>query len=306
MTPESPINDVTVLCVTYQSRELVEALSDTLRAFPNILVVDNASSDGTASAMRAALPHARVIENPRNLGFGKACNEAMPRVRTPYVLLLNPDCQIGPNALNRLIDTLRRYPQAGVVAPQSFRADGTPQKSFRPAFYMPMKRAPYRVPDATCSAQWLHGCCLLLRTQTFRLVDGFDERFFLFYEDDDLCLRMLKAGYTCLFEPDARIVHTGGASSTPGWRNQFLRSFHYARSKHLVIRKYMGAGAARYYLFRISVACVPAVVAYGFLLRRKYMLRWLAWGSAALSCLLRPGDQPSAKKPEQAPGHITR
>ncbi len=284
MMSENTTRDVTIVCVTYQSRKLVESLCDTLRSFQNIIVIDNASTDGTVAAMRASLPHATIIENPGNDGYGKACNTAMRRVRTPLTLFLNPDCDIGPDALHKLIETMQRYPGAAIVAPQSFNRQLKPRKSYRQAFHIRTRRTPYRVPDATCSAQWVHGCCQLVRTHAYHLVEGFDERFFLFFEDDDLCLRMHEAGFSCLLEPAASIVHTGGGSSARNARTQFHRCFHYARSKYLITRKYLGKGAADRYLLKITLASVPVVLMYSLFLRRKHAVKWLAWGAAALAC----------------------
>ena len=282
----SPFEQVTIICVTYQSRALVESLAATLRLFPHVLVIDNASQDGTVAAVRKWLPHARIIERADNGGFGKANNEAMAQVRTPLALLLNPDCDIKPDGLLTLIDTLHRYPSAGIVAPQSWRDNQKPQKCFRPAFYEPPLKNPYRVADATCCAQWLHGCCLLMRTDAFRHVGGFDERFFLFYEDDDLCLRMQKAGFECLFEPAANAWHAGGTSSAPGMKVSFTRSFHYARSRHLAIRKYQGDDAGWRYLTKIMLAAVPLALAYALLFQRRHFIKWVAWGySASVSAL---------------------
>lgn len=281
---------VTVVCVTYRSRSLVDFLAATLEPFPHVVIVDNGSSDGTAAEVRRRVPHAKVIERATNSGFGPANNQAMAQVKTPLALLLNPDCRIGPADLAVLMDTLQRYPGAGVVAPQSYRDDGTAQMCFRPAFFeLPAKKGPYKVADGTCSARWLHGCCLLFRTGAFRAVGGFDENFFLYYEDDDLCLRMQAAGSECLFEPRARARHLGGASSAPSVRTSFLKSFHYARSRHLAIRRYQGRYASGLYLAKILLAAVPASLVYGLLLRRKYFVRWVAWGCAAASSLFARG-----------------
>ncbi|WP_077440741.1 glycosyltransferase family 2 protein [Rhodanobacter sp. C01] len=288
MMDSSLFEQVTIICVTYQSRTLIESLADTLRPFPHVLVIDNASQDGTVSAVRKWLPHARIIERTDNGGFGKANNEALAQVRTPLALLLNPDCSIEPDGLVTLMDTLRRYPSAGVVAPQSWRNGQKPQKCFRPAFYEPPLKTPYQVADATCSAQWLHGCCLLMRTDAFRHVGGFDERFFLFYEDDDLCLRLQRAGFECLLEPAASARHAGGVSSAPSLKVSFTRSFHYARSRHLAIRKYLGNGAGRRYLIKIMLAAVPLTLVYAMLLQRRHFIKWVAWGySATASALAR-------------------
>jgi len=277
------IEQVTIICVTYKSRMLIESLADTLRPFPHVLIIDNGSDDDTASATRRLLPHARIIERIDNGGFGKANNEAMAQVRTPFALLLNPDCDIKPDDLLTLMDTLQRYPSAGIVAPQSWRENQKPQKCFRRAFYDLGPRKPYRLADATCSTQWLNGCCLLLRTEAFRRIGGFDERFFLFYEDDDLCLRMRKAGFECLFEPAANAWHVGGASSAPSVRVSFVKAFHYARSRHLAIRNYQGDGAGWRYLLKLALVALPLALIFATLLQRRHFIKWAAWGASAVS-----------------------
>jgi GT2 family glycosyltransferase len=234
------------------------------------------------------MPAATIIERADNGGFGKANNEAMARVRTPFALLLNPDCDIKPEGLTTLLEALQRFPTAGMVAPQSWRRNNQPQKCFRPAFYEPQPAKPHRPADAICCARWLNGCCLLIRTEAFLQIHGFDEQFFLFYEDDDLCLRMQQAGYACLFEPAANAWHTGGASTAPSLRISFIKAFHYARSRHLAIRRYQGDRAGRVYLLKILLAAVPLSLAYALLLRRRHFIKWVAWGCAAASSAMRP------------------
>lgn len=293
MIDSNSIEQVTIVCVTYESRTLIEPLADTLRPFPHVLIIDNGSHDGTAQAIRELLPHARIIERGDNGGFGKANNEAMAEVRTPLALLLNPDCEIKPDGLLTLMGTLQRYPSAGIVAPQSWRGNQKPQKCFRRAFYEPSSHKPYRVADATCSAQWLNGCCMLLRTEAFRQIGGFDECFFLFYEDDDLCLRMRKAGFECLFEPAANAWHIGGASSAPSVRVSFVKAFHYARSRHLAIRRYQGDGAGWRYLLKLMLAALPLVLTYALLFQRRHFIKWVAWGASAVSSALARFPWPS-------------
>ncbi|MDR0184287.1 glycosyltransferase family 2 protein [Lysobacter arvi] len=300
----SPVDQVTVVCVTYRSARLAETMAATLCAFPHVVIVDNGSGDGGPARLRELLPHARVIERATNGGFGRASNEGVRAATTPFVLLLNPDCHIDMASLARLLDTLQRYPTAGLVAPQSWRPDGTAQVSYRQAFFERVPRAPYRVPDATCSAKWLHGCCLLIRTQAFARIGGFDEQFFLYYEDDDLCLRMHQAGLECLLEPAANALHVGGASSGGSAKVAFVKAYHYARSRHLAIRRYQGPKAALGYLVRTLLGGVPAVPLYALLLQRDYTIRWFGWTCAAAASLLRlaaadpsasghrPGSQP--------------
>ena len=277
--------EITAICVTYESSCLVDSLCATLAHFEHVVIVDNASLDRCPEAFARRLPSASIVRNRENKGFGTANNQAMALVSTPYALLLNPDCEICPEALDALFDTAERYPQAAIVAPQGWRSAKTPQPSYRHAFYEQRPKQKYHIPDATCSAKWLHGCCLLVRVDAFRKFGGFDERFFLYYEDDDLCLRALQAGYDCLLEPLSQVLHVGGASSAPSWRNDFFKQFHFFRSRRLIIGKYQGQAAAWLYACRTALVAPLAVLLYVILLRRKLALKWAAWGC---SFYLRP------------------
>lgn len=273
--------DVTIISVTYESEALVTSLAATLARFPHVIVIDNASSDRSADELQARLPHAQVIRNARNRGFGPANNQAMALVQTRFALLLNPDCDISTAALQQLLDTAQAYPQAALLAPQGWYGPQRIQPSYRQAFYERRAAQAYRIPDGTCSAKWLHGCCQLVRVAAFRDFGGFDERFFLYYEDDDICLRALQAGYDCLLEPRAQVLHHGGASSAPGWRTDFCKHFHFFRSRHLILGKYIGHAAARRYRLKTALAAPLATIVYALLLRKKYTLKWLAWGCSA-------------------------
>ncbi|MEO7068547.1 MAG: glycosyltransferase family 2 protein [Rhodanobacter sp.] len=282
--PNSYLEQVTVVCVTYHSRSVIAPLAAALKAFPNVVVIDNGSRDGTANMVRHQIPQARLIERNSNIGFGAANNEAMAQVHTPFALLLNPDSSIELEDLLVLLDTMARYPNAAAVAPQSWQGGNIAQRCFRQAFYkVPRHKGPYQIAAATCCVEWLHGCCLLLRTDSFKHIGGFDESFFLYYEDDDLCLRLRQAGFTCLFEPAAMAKHLGGASSPKCFRMTFAKAFHYARSRHLAINKYMGSRAGKIYLAKTMLAAVPATLIYGILWRQKYTIRWAAWGCAAVA-----------------------
>lgn len=281
MTTDTDLTQLTVICVTYQSSDIAGFMATTLQAFPRVVIVDNGSTDDTVALLRQRLPQAKIVVQDVNTGFGAANNAGMALVETPYALLLNPDCRIEPDTVRQLLDTLRRDGGAGVIAPQSWRDNGTPQKSYRQAFYDSQDRADYRVADGLCCAQWLHGCCLLLQVAAFRRIAGFDERFFLYYEDDDLCLRLGQAGYSCLMDPTARAWHKGGTSSHNSVRLRLRKHYHYARSRYLAIARYQGAWAGRRYLGKTMFAAWLAVPLSLLLWRRKYLVKWLAWGWAA-------------------------
>jgi N-acetylglucosaminyl-diphospho-decaprenol L-rhamnosyltransferase len=275
------LDSVTIVTVTYQSAGLVPRLAEVLRPFAQVIAVDNASRDGCADALKKNIPHARLVRNDRNLGFGPANNQGVALVQTPFALLLNPDCEISPEAVQCLLDTAERYPSAAIIAPQGWHNQNTPQPSYRHAFYEQRAPRAYQIPDGTCSARWLHGCCMLVRVDALRGFGGFDERFFLYYEDDDLCLRALQSGYDCLLEPAARVLHPGGISSAPSWRTQFRKHYYFFRSRHLILRKYVGAAAAGRYRLKTALVGPLATLAYGLLFQRRHALKWLAWGCSA-------------------------
>lgn len=275
------LDSVTVVTVTYQSAALVERLAAVLRRFPHVTVVDNASGDGCADALQKQLPAAHIIRNAANRGFGPANNQGVAAAGTPYALLLNPDCDITADAVQRLLSAAELYPSAAILAPQGWHNATTPQPSYRHAFYEKRPPQAYLIPNGTCSARWLHGCCMLVRVDAFRAFGGFDERFFLYYEDDDLCLRALQAGFDCLLEPAAAVLHAGGASSARSWRTQFRKHYYFFRSRHLILQKYVGRGAAWRYRMKTAIASPVAIFMYGILLQPRHALKWLAWGCSA-------------------------
>jgi GT2 family glycosyltransferase len=274
-------DQVTILSVTYESAAIVNSLVKTLDRFSSVIVIDNASKDETAIALAAKLPHATVIRNAANVGFGPANNQGLALATTPFALLLNPDCDITVEALEQLLACAGRYPSAAIIAPQGWHAEGKPQASYRQAFHEKRAAQAYRIPDGTCSAKWLHGCCMLVRVDALRRFGGFDERFFLYYEDDDLCLRALQAGHDCLLEPLAQVLHAGGKSSKPSWRTEFRKHFHFFRSRHLIIEKYVGSRAAGVYRLKTALAAPFAMLFYGVFLQPRRALKWSAWGSSA-------------------------
>lgn len=301
MKPYPSFDEVTIVCVTYNSSTLVEAMASTLAAFPHVIIIDNGSSDDSAARITLQIPHARVISRSSNAGYGAANNQAMAAVQTPFALLLNPDCFIAADDLQCLLDCMQQHPQAGVIGPQNWRSETVPQISHRQAFFRPGADSSCMVPDEVTAAEWIHGCCQLLRTSAFREIGGFDEIFFLYYEDDDLCLRMAQAGHQCLLQPAARAFHKGGASSAPSMRTDFIKRFHYARSRQIAIRRYMGNAAGRVHLTKLMAAALPAVVVYSLLLRRRDVIKWAAWGAAAFSAALGLDLVPGRGKPAAMP-----
>lgn len=226
-----PLADVVV--VSYNSAETLRNAVKTLAAENDVhvIVVDNASADGSAGAV-ADLP-VQVIALPQNRGFAAGCNCGWRAGSADAVLFLNPDARIDAESLRRLVAVLQSETSAGLVAPRIEDGDGRLEFSLR---RFPRLRSTYarvfflhrlfpratwtdevvREPDVYAepgSAEWVSGACLMARRSVLEQLGGWDESFFLYGEDVDLCRRVWDAGYTVRFEPAARSAHIGGASA---------------------------------------------------------------------------------------------
>jgi GT2 family glycosyltransferase len=258
------VSDVAVIVVNFNSsalarRAVESAAADLADAAQNrgpidwaAFVVDNASIDGGAAL--GALPRTTVIANARNVGFGAAVNQAARATSARLLWLLNPDCDVLPGAFAALSATIDRHADCAIAAPRLLNADGTVQASARgePGAWtglfgrhtlltrvFPSSRIARRnLPAAdlvtsgveSAPVDWVMGAAMLVRREAFDLVGGFDERYFLYWEDADLCRRLRTRGLTTRYVPGARVIHEGGASARTDSRDS-TRAFH--RSAYL-------------------------------------------------------------------------
>lgn len=248
--------DVTV--VTYNSRDRIRGcLEPALSTGANVIVVDSASPDRTLEVVRD-LP-VDAVQLDANRGFGFGCNRGWERGSAQYVLFLNPDAVLDRGALERLCAELDAEPSLGAVGPRLLEEDGTLEWSQRryPRLRSTFARALYlhhlapraswvdemiRDPAAYAVSgepDWLSGACLLVRREVLERIGGFDEGFFLYSEDTDLCHRIRDAGYGLRFVPDAVVAHVGGASAP---RTALLPVLAASRVRYM--RKHRGAAAA--------------------------------------------------------------
>lgn len=224
---------VDVVVVSFNSRAHLRDCVAPLSELPEVrvIVVDNASSDDSLDVI-ADLP-VTSIRREKNGGFAAGCNDGWRAGEAPYVLFLNPDATLDPASLTTLVTKLDGNESLGAVAPRIEHPDGSlawsqrrfPQlrSTYARAFFLHrlFPRATWsdelvREPpayDVPASPEWLSGACLLVRRSALEEIGGWDDGFFLYGEDIDLCRRLRERGYSLLFEPSARAVHAEGASS---------------------------------------------------------------------------------------------
>ncbi len=241
----SQLARVTVIVVTFESAHCLPTLVPLLAVCPHVIIVDNGSGDGSAPIAQSVLPHAQVITLERNLGFGAANNRALDRVATPFAFLLNPDCEIGAEDLAILVQEAKRFPDAAVVAPQLVNTRGEPDLSYR----WPSTRWSSRGPGASAPlcVGFVCGAAMLFVMDNMLGADRFDERFFLYYEDDDLCLRIFEQQRAIILVPRVTALHRsrGSVGGRQRLRAEYLRGYHHAQSKLSFAEKHIGMASAR-------------------------------------------------------------
>ena len=228
------VGDVAAVIVNYNVRDHLLACVRSLRdeGVDEIVVVDNDSRDGSGPALAAADADVRFIPAGANLGFGTAANRGVAATGASRLLILNPDADEEPGCVKSLVAVLdgddglavvgprvddpdgtrypsaRRVPDLGVAAGHAFLGLVRPGNRFTRRYRM-LDRDPDRAGDV----DWVSGTCMLVRRAAFDAVGGFDEAYFMYVEDVDLCWRLRRAGWRVGYEPAAGVVHTVGASS---------------------------------------------------------------------------------------------
>ena len=235
-----------------------------------VWVVDNASSDGSAQMVSQRFPRVRLIENCKNLGFAVANNQAIRSCDGDYALLLNSDAILLPGVIEVLLDFMAKHPDVGALGGKVLDAHRDFQSAYATDFpspadhlllvlglgkYVHTKYQPEHLNlDVPNEAAWLGGSCLLLRTQAVRQIGLFDERFFMYAEEVDLCHRLRRHGYRNYYLPLATAIHYGGQSSALAPLECRVQ-LH--KSRLLYSQKYHGRGAVL--LLRGAVAAVASL-----------------------------------------------
>ena len=256
------------LCiVSWNDRELMRACLAALRDHPysgesEVIVVDNNSTDGGPDVPAADFPEVRLISNEENLGFPRACNQAIRASGGEVVVLLNPDAEVGPGALDALTDLITTRPEAGAAGAKLLNPDGSVQPECRRDFpnlaadflllttiykFLPDPtiiwrwRLPAELPDGPAETFAVSGACMAVRREALDAVGLLDEASFMHLEDIDLCYRLRRTGWKVLFHPGACVTHHGMGSARKVLGR--MRSIHY-EARYRFYRKHLGRARA--------------------------------------------------------------
>lgn len=265
---------LSILIVSWNTADLLRACLRSVYEYSpaatfEVWVVDNASHDGSAEMVRREFPQVKLVAKDVNGGFAAGNNEALPLCAGEYVLLLNPDTVVKPNALQALVDFLDETPDAGAAGSMLLNPDGSLQPSAFPSptlrrelwrlFHLDRIR-PYGIYHMQ---QWdtavprevdvLQGASLLIRRDILNQIGLFDTTYFMYSEEVDLCRRLQLAGWRLYWVPASRVVHYGGQSTRQIAEQMFIQLY---RGKLLYFRKHYGRFHAWAYKAVLALASV--------------------------------------------------
>jgi hypothetical protein len=284
--------DLSIIIVNRNSRDylgkcIASILDNTHGIVFEIVVIDNASFDGTGEMLRECYPQVRYIQRDTNLGFAKANNAAFLESRGRNVLFLNPDTEIVGEAVTILLGHLKELPNAGVVGCRLLNADGSVQTSCIQSFptilnqsldsellrsYWPKSSlwgnaALYGGQDEPMGVEAISGACLMLKRSVFHQVGLFSEEYFMYTEDIDLSYKSRRSGYRNYYVPDATIIHFGGGST-----KKESRGFQEIMMRESIWR-FLGKTKGKYYGFVYKVCMLISAVGRLIILSISFPLR---------------------------------
>ena len=250
-----PLKDLSIIIVNRNTKELLlDCIGSVYATVPplsfEIMLVDNASSDGSVEALRRAFPDVGIMSNERNLGFAKANNLAVRQAHGRYVALLNTDAVLTPLSIATIVDFMDRNPKAAICGGQLLNADGTMQNSIAniPTLATELlnksllrRLFPRRYPgkesrfDHPVEVESIIGACMVVAKKAIDMVGLLDESYFFFFEETDWCMLMKKNGWSVFFHPQAHIFHLQGRTAK---KNIVAARIEYWKSRYIFFRKH--------------------------------------------------------------------
>jgi GT2 family glycosyltransferase len=282
--------DLSVIILSWNTCQLLEKCLTALVEFAReinfeTIVIDNGSTDGSQQMVRSRFSDVRLIENEENLGFAGGNNQGIRLSKSPFILLLNSDAFVTQGALENLLGVMMEHPKAGIVGAQLINPDGSFQASHTPfpglwqeflilsglgRMFMG-KFYPSRGPEIERRARivdYVEGACLLVRRDAVDQAGMLSEEYFMYAEEMDWCFTMKKAGWEVWYQPEARIIHYGGASSK---NRPTAREGDLYRGRVIFFKKHYGNFQA--YLLKVMIGLFVGIknIYHSF-------LRWISGG----------------------------
>ncbi|WP_337865224.1 glycosyltransferase [Ignavibacterium sp.] len=271
------MTDLSIIIVNYNVKEFLKnLLHSILKASESlsteIIVVDNASTDGSVEMLKEKFPDVKLIANKENLGFGKANNIGLKHATGKYILLINPDTLVAEDTFTKLIQFFQNHPEAGMVGCKILNPDGTLQLACRRSFPGPWTsftkvtglstlfpksklfaryNLTYLDENQTYEVDAISGSFMMMRKEVYDMFGGFDEQFFMYGEDLDFCYRIQKAGFKIFYVHTTQIIHYKGESTK---RSSLDETKVFYNAMHLFVKKHFASSFIVEAILRSAIA----------------------------------------------------
>ncbi len=256
--------DLSIIIVNYNVKEFIQnLLHSVFKAGCNlkyeIIIIDNASDDGSADFIKEKFPNVNLISNKQNIGFGKANNIGLAAAKGKYILLINPDTLIREDTLEKMISFFESSPDAGLAGCKILNPDGSLQLACRRSFPGPWTsfckvtglsslfphsrlfaryNLTYLDENRTYEVDAISGSFMMMKKEVYEKIGGFDEQFFMYGEDLDLCYRIQKAGWKVYYTPGTQIIHYKGESTR---RSSLDETKIFYEAMNLFVKKHLSS-----------------------------------------------------------------
>jgi len=257
------MNELSIIIVSWNCKDYLRRCLESISKFPpgcsyDIILIDNASSDGTVEMVQTSFPGIKLIINDSNRGFAAANNVALKHFISQFYLLLNPDTEVYDNSIQSLIDIAKRNTEVWGIGPAIINGDGSPQRTgvrfpnnwniFSESLFLDKlfphsklfgrHRQLYHNPNIERELDYVKGSCILLHNEAIKKIGFLDEDYFMYFEETDWCYRVRKAGKCILYSPLATIKHYGGGEFGHFDKHKII---HYHKSLLLFYHKHYSA-----------------------------------------------------------------
>ncbi|WP_084272153.1 MULTISPECIES: glycosyltransferase family 2 protein [Thalassospira] len=291
----------TVITITHNGGLVIGGLLKSLPADLPLIVVDNASQDDTLDIVAKLRPDAKVIRNSNGLGYGAAASQGLGAVETEFALLANPDSLMTADAVDALVSAADQYPEAAMFGPLHKDGDGNIEPSHDVELWKRRdfgKLAYHCVPEGALCVEFLSGAVNLVRMDVMKQIGFYDPEIYLYFEDDDMCMRLRRAGHGLILVADSVVTHLNGGSVRPNRAYYWEKFWNIAWSRIYFERKYKGRLAGICLGLKHALRFAGKALLHGLAFKSNKSWRDLARSAGSLAAVLgvRASKLPRAAK----------
>lgn len=278
---------LSIVITTFNSEKVIENCLNKIN-FENfdVYIVDNNSSDNTLQIVKNNFPLAKIIANSKNLGYSRGNNCALKIIKSDFSLILNPDAFIFDEDLNKILSTIANNPQIAIMAPLLLNHYPAQNDDIIKQINIVNGNLITNFSDFI-SVKYVVGACMILRMEVFRKIGFFDERIFLYYEDDEISYRAIKNDYICAVKTDCHYFHIGNGSSGNSYRQIYRRFWHRALSKFYWKEKQKSFKLAYFSAIKLAISYLLQAFFYAIIFNPRNAVKYLGAFVGTTSYLFR-------------------